>query len=331
MADPPAAAQPGHDGRAELHVHLYGAIPPATLRELARRNRVTLPATTPEGLREWLRFRDFAHFQEAMHAVGACVAGVEDAELVARDFARELRSQDVRYAEVMLAPGEMERNRGMRPPQVLDALGRARAWAAAELGLELRWILELERTLPPGRERAYWADQTTEAAIAGRDAGVVALGLSGSEAGWPPEPFAPWFEPALGAGLHSVPHAGEHAGPESVWGAIRALGAERIAHGVRAIEDPALLAHLAERRIALDVCPTSNVRLGVFPSLAAHPLRRLHEAGVPVTVNSDDPTMFGVTLGQEIAALTASHGLSEAAASEIVQNGFRYGFEAGRP
>ena len=313
--------------KAELHVHLHGAIPAATVLELARRHRVALPVDSVEGMRGWLQFRDFAHFQEAMHLVGSCIGGVEDLELVTYEFARELAAQNVRYAEVMVTPGELQRRRGLPYPQTLEAMNRGRARALADAGVELRWIFELNRTLPAG-VREYWSDFTVEAAIAGRDAGVVALGLSNSEAGHPPEPFAPWFERALGAGLHSVPHAGEHAGPESVRGAVEALGAHRVAHGIRAVEDPALVALLAERGIPLDVCPTSNVWLGLYPSLAEHPLRRLHEAGVALTVNSDDPTMFGTTLTEEVAALRGPLGLDEAAAREIVANGFRFGFEA---
>ena len=129
--------------------------------------------------------------------------------------------------------------------------------------------------------------------------GVVALGVVGLVTVSPPEAFAPWFDRARTAGLHVTPHAGETSGPESVWAALRVLGAERIGHGVRAVEDPALVAYLAEHHIALEVCPTSNVRLGVFPSLATHPLRRLYDAGVPVTVNSDDPPLFNTTLTDE--------------------------------
>ncbi|HXM57485.1 MAG TPA: adenosine deaminase [Candidatus Dormibacteraeota bacterium] len=310
--------------RAELHVHLLGAIPPATLLELARRHRVALPAEDEAGLREWFRFRDFDHFQETITTMSAVIREADDLELITYAYACELHRQGVRYAEVMISPTGLER-RGMGFPVWLEAMNRGRSRATAELGLELRWIVELNRVLPES-ERAYWADRVVEAAIAGRDAGVVALGLSGSEAGHPPEPFAPWFDRARAAGLHSVPHAGELAGPASIWGAVDALHAERIAHGVRAVEDPALVAHLAERAIVLDTCPTSNVCLGVYPSLAGHPLRRLHESGVPVTVNSDDPTMFATTLDAEIAALTGPLGLDDDAAREIVANGPRYGF-----
>jgi aminodeoxyfutalosine deaminase len=315
--------------RAELHVHLFGAIPPPVLLELARRNRVALPVDTVEGLREWFQFRDFDHFSEVWVALRPLVTTAEDLELITFELARELSRQHVTYAEVMVTPRGLEQ-RGLRFPRWLDAMNAGRRRAHAESGLELRWIVDVNRGVPEP-ERAYWADHALEAAIAGMDAGVVALGLSGPEHGNPPEPFAPWFERARAAGLHSVPHAGELAGPASIWGAVNALHAERIAHGVRAVEDPALVAHLAEHGIALDLCPTSNVCLGVYRSLADHPLPRLHRSGVPVTVNSDDPTMFGTTLDDEVATLTVPMGLDHSAVSDILANGFRYGFDASGP
>ncbi len=313
--------------KAELHVHLFGAIPRATLIELAGRHHVDLPVATLAGLRDGFNFRDFEHFSEILSTLRPCVRTEEDLELITYEFGRELAAQRVQYAEVMITPMGLEL-RGIRFPASLEALNRARTRLAADSGLELRWIFDFNRGIRDPAESRYWADYAVEVAIAGRDAGVVALGLSGAEDGNPPEQFAPWFERARAAGLHSVPHAGEHAGPDSVWGALRALGAERIAHGVRAIDDPALVAHLAEHRIALDICPSSNVRLGVHPSMAEHPLPRLYGAGVPLTVNSDNPSMFGVTLNDEVAGLSTELGLDDTAVSEIICNGFRFGFEA---
>lgn len=312
--------------RAELHVHLFASIPPRVLRELARRHGVDLPPALAAGIRPDFRYRDFGHFQELLTALRPLTGTADDVELVTYEFAADLAGQGVRYVETMVTAMGAAR-RGLTPEGLLDALNRGRARALADFGLEMRWIVDVNRGLPEA-ERAYWCDLTLDLAIGARDAGVVAFGLSGPEAGNPPEPFAPWFERARAAGLHSVPHAGELAGPESVWGAVRALHAERVSHGVRAIEDPALVAHLAERRIPLDVCPTSNVRLGVVPSLAAHPLRRLHEAGVPITVNSDCPPMFGSTLSDEIALLGGTMGLDGQAVDEIVTNGLRYAFDA---
>jgi aminodeoxyfutalosine deaminase len=305
---------------------MFASIPPAVMRELARRHHVDLPAPLADGIRPDFRYRDFDHFSELLAALRPLTRDADDVELLTYEFAADLARQGVRYVEAMVTAMGAAR-RGLTPATLLDAMNRGRSRARAELGIEVRWIVDVNRSLPDS-ERAYWADQALDFAIGGREAGVVAFGLSGPEAGSPPEPFAPWFERARAAGLHSVPHAGELAGPESIWGAVGALHAERIAHGVRAVEDPDLVAHLAERRIVLDVCPTSNVCLGVVPSLAEHPLRRLHESGVPITVNSDCPPMFGTTLTDEVALLRGRLGLDAAAAAEIVANGLRYGFDA---
>ena len=163
-------------------------------------------------------------------------------------------------------------------------------------------------------------------ALAWQDRGVVALGLGGHEVGAPPEPFAPAFAAARAGGLHSVPHAGETVGPESVWGAVRALGAARIGHGVRAIEDPALVEHLIAQQIPLEVNPTSNLCLGVYPTYAAHPLRRLWEAGVYITVNSDDPPLFNTTLNQEYGVLIDHFGFDAADLEQISLNALRASF-----
>ncbi len=171
-----------------------------------------------------------------------------------------------------------------------------------------------------------WAAYTVDVAIESMGDGLVALGLAGPEAGYPPESYVEYFERGRAAGLHSYPHAGEHAGPESVRGALVSLGAERIAHGVRAVEEPALVAEIAERGIALDVCPTSNICLGVAPSLAEHPLPKLLSAGVAVTIASDDPPMFNTTLNDDVALLADPFGLNVATIDEILLNGVRHSF-----
>jgi aminodeoxyfutalosine deaminase len=316
--------------KAELHVHLFGAIPVPTVLELARRHDVRLPASTAAGLRDAFRFRDFAHFQEHMDLVRSCLRAPSDLEEATWAFCTELGRQGVRYAEVMLSASHLERA-GMPHDAYAAALGAARRRALAELGLDVRWIYDIMRSLPETSERRYWADYTLDVAIAGRGDGVVALGLSGSEAEHPPEEFAPWFERARAAGLRSVPHAGEHGGPENVWTALNVLHADRIPHGVRAIEDEALVSFLAGGGVALDMCPTSNLCLGVVPDLAAHPLPRLLRAGVPVTVNSDDPTLFGPSLSEEIELLQGPLGLTPAEVQEVLGNAFRYGFESDEP
>jgi aminodeoxyfutalosine deaminase len=312
--------------KAELHLHLEGAIHPATLLTLAQCNGVALPYATVDELRAWFRCRDFEHFLEVYRALTRCLRTADDFELIAYELAEELARQHVRYAEVTCLPAGPAR-RGVAPTAYLDGLGRARARARQELGVELAWIFGLGRAWQGGEaETQRWAAYTVDLAIEARAEGVVALGLGGTEVGHPPEPFAALFERGRAAGLHSAPHAGEFVGPPSIRGALEALGAERLAHGVRAIEDASLVAELAERRVALDVCPTSNVCLGVYASLVAHPLRRLHDAGVVVTINSDDPALFGTTLNDEAALLADPFGLDVVAIDEVLLNGVRHSF-----
>jgi aminodeoxyfutalosine deaminase len=311
--------------KAELHVHLEGAILPRTVLELARRNRVTLPADTVEGLREWFVYRDFPHFTDIFVAVTGCLRSVEDYQLIVYEFGAEMARQNVRCAEVTFSPST---HTWLGVPYLtwFEGLRRGRRLAEAEFGVEIHWIFDIVRQLRDASTLMSKADHCLGTAIDGLHDGVVALGLGGKEDGGPPEPFAPHFEKARAAGLHSAPHAGEMAGPESVWGALNALGAERIGHGVRSIEDPALVVHLAAQGIALEVCPTSNLRLGVYPHLEAHPLRGLHEAGVPLTINSDDPPLFNTTLNDEAALLAGSFGLDVAAIDETLLNGVRHSF-----
>jgi aminodeoxyfutalosine deaminase len=311
--------------KAELHVHLEGAIQPETLLTLAQRNGIELPANTIEGVRSWIAYRDFDHFIELFRAACRCLRTAEDYELAAYDLGADLARQGVRYAEVTFSASVHHRF-GVPQAAYFDGLARGRERARADFGIELTWIFNIVRAWKYREAVAPLADHTTEVSIDGKEIGVVALGLAGAEAGAPPEPFAPWFERARAAGLHSAPHAGEHAGPESVWGAIRALGAKRIGHSVRAVEDPALVAYLARERIPLDVCPLSNVRLGVAPSMERHPLPDLLEAGVVMTVNSDDPSLFNTSLADDYATLVEPFGLSVTQIDEIVLNGFRSSF-----
>lgn len=311
--------------KAELHVHLEGSILPETLLTLARRNGVALPYDSAAGLREWFTFRDFPHFIEIYVAITKCLRREEDYELIAYEFGAEMARENVKYAEVTFTPST---HYWLDVPHetYFSGLQRGRMRAQQEFGVEMRWVFDLVRGVSDAERLRRQADYTTGVAIECKDEGVVALGLGGMEAGHPPEPFAPWFARALAAGLHSAPHAGETAGPESIWGSLRALEAERLGHGVRASEDAELVAYLRERRIPIEVCPTSNLRLGVYPSLAAHPLRRLYDAGVPVTINADDPPLFNTTLSDEVALLASAFNLDVAQIDEILLNGVRCSF-----
>ena len=317
--------------KAELHLHLEGSIQPAMVLELARRNGRSLPSDSVEGLRRWFRYRDFPHFIEIYVAISECLRRSEDFELIVVGLAAELARQNARYAEVTFSPSTFAR-RGVPYEVYFPGLARGRERARVEHGVEINWVFDIVRDAGPVREgETHWADYTTGVAIDGMADGVVALGLAGKEEGNPAELFAPWFERAVAAGLHRTPHAGEHTGPESVRAALEALGAERIDHGVRAIEDPALVEELAARRIPLDLCPTSNLCLGVYPSLAAHPLRRLHDAGVAITINSDDPPLFNTTLTDEVLGLHSAFGLDVDAVDEVLLNAVRGSFLSPEP
>lgn len=307
--------------KAELHVHLEGAIPPAALLELANRNRIALPSASAEGLQEWFKYRDFAHFIDIYLTITSCFKVQEDYEFIAYEFGRELARQNVRYAEVTFSPST-HYQMGISFDAMFSGLNQGRERARTELGVEFNWIFDIVRN-PPGNEIAA---SVVDWAIEGMHDGVVALGLAGMEAGYPPEPFAPHFERAIAAGLHSDPHAGEHVGPESIWGAIRELHAERIGHGVRSIEDPELVRYLADHHIPIEVNPTSNIKLGVYPSYEAHPLRQLYEAGVPLTVNSDDPPLFNTTLNDEVRLLDTVFDFDVAEIDDILLNGIRHSF-----
>lgn len=289
--------------KVELHVHLEGSIRPETLLTLARRHQVPLPASSTEELREWYRFTDFAHFIQVYVKISQCIRTPDDIELIAREFLAGQAAQNIRYSEVTYTAYTHFAQKRLPFADQLAALNRARAWAAAELGVTMGLVIDIAREMP-GADSPLVADW----AIGAMGNGVVALGLGGGEIGNPPEKHRAAFERARAAGLPAVPHAGETVGPSSIWGALRSLGAVRIGHGVRCIEDPALVAELRDRQIPLEVCPTSNVCLGVAPSLAKHQLPQLIDAGLYVTVNSDDPPMFNTTLTGEYLALAHTFG-----------------------
>ena len=312
--------------KAELHVHLEGSIQPATLLKLAQQNHVKLPVQTVEELQDWFTFRDFDHFIEIYFEISSCLKTIDDYELIAYEFGANMARQNVRYAEVTFSPSTHEFSLGIPFDVFFNGLTKGRLRAQAEFGVEIRWVFDIVRDIPDVLLNRRRAEYTVAVAEEGMRNGVVALGLGGGEVGNPPERYEKWFEKALEEGLHSAPHAGETVGPESVWGAVRVLGAERLGHGVRSIEDSQLVEYLVERRIPLEICPTSNIRLGVFPDLAAHPFRRLYDAGVPVTINSDDPPLFNTTLNDEAKLLAVPFNFDINTIDEILLNGVRFSF-----
>jgi aminodeoxyfutalosine deaminase len=307
--------------KVELHVHHVGSASPRIVAELAARHAGRTPVPTDIGaLAEYFTFRDFAHFIEIYLSVVDLIRDEEDVRILTYEVARELARQQVRYAELTVTPYSHVR-RGIPAEAFCEAIEDARRRAEAELGVVLRWCFDI-----PGEAGLAAAEQTLRIALDERPDGLISFGLGGPEMGVSRPPFKPFFDAARAAGLRSVPHAGEVTGAATVWDAVRELGAERIGHGIHSVQDSALLAYLAEHRIPLEVCPTSNVRTRAVPSLDEHPLPALAAAGVLFSINSDDPPMFGTTLNEEYAVAARLLGLDAAGVADLARGAVRDSF-----
>jgi aminodeoxyfutalosine deaminase len=282
--------------KIELHVHLEGTVRPRTLLEIARRNDYALPADTEEGLAELYDFRDFAQFIDVWVMTTNALRTEEDFRQVVLHYAAEAASHGAVYVEGIFSPAERVR-RGVGWDAIFSGYCDGAAEARERYGLEVRLTPDIVRGFP-----LEDAEQTVRYSAKYRDRGIVGVGLGGLEADFPPEPFARAFALAREEGLASVPHAGEVAGPRSVRGALEALGADRLRHGIRAAEDPGLLREIADRRVVLDVCPISNLRTRVIRSLEEHPLPQLVAAGARCSISTDDPAMFGTDLSRDYEA-----------------------------
>jgi len=291
--------------KVELHLHLEGSLRPATMLSLAERHDFDLGADSAEELTAQYQFGSFDAFLRLFMQGLEVLKDGEDFTTATVELAKELAAQNVRYAEVTTTPYNHHR-RGIAMAEYVSGLNEGRRRAREDHGVELGWICDIPRELEDP-DLGF-----TVELITGPEApdGVVALGLGGPEVGFPAELFAGSFARAKAAGLGSVPHAGETVGPESVWGAIRALGADRIGHGVRSVEDPELLGYLVEHAVPLEVSMTSNVLLSVSPSIEDHQIRALLDAGVTVTLNTDDPAYFSTDLNRELQLAHDVHGLS---------------------
>jgi len=294
--------------KAELHLHLEGSIEPATLVELA-------PGSDLREIEANYRYSDFAEFLTSFKWVTSYLRSPEDYALITRRLLSSLERQNVRYAEITLSAGvTLLRKQDFAP--IYEAVRQA----AAESTVEVYWILDAIRHFGPEQ-----AMQVAQLAAERVNDGVVAFGIGGDEARGPAEWFRDAFDYARKQGLRLTAHAGETTGPESVWGALE-IGAERIGHGIRSIEDPALLRELRDRAVPLEVCISSNVATGAVSSLEVHPVRRLYDAGVPLILNSDDPAMFHTNLTQEYELARDRFGFSEAELHELSENSFRHAF-----
>lgn len=297
--------------KAELHLHLEGSIEPETLHELDA-------TTSIDEFRALYQYENFDAFLRAFGAIGKRLRSPEDYALITRRLLEKLAAQNVVYAEIIVAAGV-----AIWKEQDFGAIFDAIREASANSPVRVRWILDAVRQF--GADHVM---RVAELAAERVGCGVIAFGIGGSEERGPAELFHEAFAFARRAGLHLTAHAGESMGPESIWAALE-LGAERIGHGIAAVRDEALMRHLRERDIPLEVCPTSNMVTGVVKQIGDHPLRRLYDAGVPIVLNSDDPAMFRCSLVDEYRLAQRVFGFSEAELRGIAANGFRYAFDRG--
>ena len=294
--------------KAELHLHLEGSVEPETLHELD-------PACPLAEFDALYSYTDFDGFLKAFGAVGKRLRGPEDYGLITRRLLERLESQNVQYAEIILAAGVVLW-KGQDFAPIYDAVREA----AAASRVRVRWILDAVRQfgVDSAMQVAQWAAER-------KGDGVVAFGIGGSEERGPAAWFTHVYRFARNSGLRLTAHAGEGTSPESVWAAL-ALGAERIGHGISSIDDPVLVRHLRDRQIPLEISITSNLVTGVVKRLEDHPVRALFDAGVPIVLNTDDPAMFRCTLIGEYRLAASQFGFSEPELRGIAANGFKYAF-----
>jgi adenosine deaminase len=297
--------------KAELHLHLEGAIPLEALLQLIEKYGGDASVKTLEDLKSRLTYNDFPAFIDAWLWKNAFLREYDDFAFIAEAAARELARRNIRYAETFFSPARFAAH-DLSLAGMADAIRRG---LDRVNGVEVWLIADLVRDLGPesGARTVAEADEA-------REFGIVGIGIGGSEHRFPPEPYAALYEDARRRDFKTGAHAGEAAGAESVRRVVEALCVDRIGHGTRAEEDPALVTLLAERGVPLEVCPLSNVATGVVADIAAHPVRRYHDAGIPVTINTDDPGMFHNTLAEEYALLHRVHGFTPAEIQGLVLN-----------
>lgn len=296
--------------KAELHLHLEGAAEPAVIQQIQ-------PGLSLAEIREQYRYADFPAFLQCFKWVARNLSRPEHYAWVAQDLFARLRAQNVRYAEIMISVGVL-----FWKEQDAAATFEALDEASRDAGFPVRWIFDAIRQFP-----AKDAMRVVELAKRYQHRGVVGFGIGGNEELGPARNFQTVFAAARASGLRLTVHGGETTGPASIWEALEG-GAERIGHGIRAVEDPLLLRHLAERQIPLEISISSNVLTRAVASLEAHPVRRLFEAGIPIVLNTDDPAMFHTSLQREFAIAHEHFGFTREELEQVAANGFRFAFDA---
>jgi adenosine deaminase len=300
--------------KVELHLHLEGAIPLEALLELVRKYGGDPSAGSLEALRKKFRYRDFSHFIDTWVWKNGFLREYDDFTWIAESVAADLVRQNVRYAEAFYSPADFS-GHGLSVQKLTEAVRRGLSRVS---GIEVALVADLVRDFGPEK-----AGITLEEVSEVRQFGVLGIGIGGREKEYPPELFESVFEKARSLGFFTSAHAGEASGPESVWNAVRLLRVDRIGHGTRAAEDPVLVKFLADSRIPLEMCPLSNIRTGIVDSIETHPIRRFFELGIPVTVSTDDPAMFGNSLAEEYRQLETHLGFSRDEIRRVILQGIR--------
>jgi aminodeoxyfutalosine deaminase len=302
--------------KAELHLHLEGSVTPATLVELRSSHGKASTLADAEAL---YQYKDFLGFLTAFKTLTEDLQTPEDYELITYRLMEQLKAENVLHAEVYVSVGVcLWRKQNF--DAIFEGLERGRERGERDFGVSLLWIFDAVRQFGPGA-----AQEVFELAAKFRDRNVVAVGIGGDEQKAPPELFRDAYTYAAQQGLRLTAHAGESAGPESIWGALN-LGAERIGHGLTAYQDTELIEELATRQIPVEICLTSNLRTGCCGKISEHPVRRYFDQGLMLTLNTDDPAMFGTSLTREYELAQTEFGFTDEHLRELARNSFEASF-----
>ncbi|MBA7627491.1 Aminodeoxyfutalosine deaminase [subsurface metagenome] len=289
--------------KAEQHIHIVGATRPETLLWLMEESGREAPFENLEEVERFFQYSDFDHFISVYSTVSKFIVDEGQFERITYEMLEDDARCNVRYVEASFsAPDHVKE--GLDFGLMLDAINRGVRRAREDFGIECNLRIDLVRNYGPdyGMEVLDWIEEKGD--------NIVTVDIGGSERGFPPEPYMPVYGRAREMGLHLVAHAGEAAGPESIWGAVKQLDVERIGHGTSAIKDPELMAYIRDNGVTIETCPVSNVRTNAVPSVREHPVRAFYDGGIRVTVNSDDPSMFGTDMNNEYVQLQEQLGFT---------------------
>ena len=298
--------------KVELHVHLEGSIPIDALWELVVKYGGDKEIPNKEALGSKFQYKDFPHFIQTWVWKNQFINQYEDLEFIAEHVARDWAAQNIKYVETFCSPGDFHK-KGLETQKILEAI---RTGLDKVRGIKVNIVPDMIRDFGPER-----AADVLEDVHEARSLGLIGVGIGGSEQAFPPEPFERVYERARELEFKTSAHAGEAAGSESIWGAIKVLEVDRIGHGTRAIEDPALIEYLSTKKIPIELNPISNVKTAVIPSIESHPVRTYWDAGIPISINTDDPKMFGNSLADEFEALQTHHGFTNDEIKSVILQG----------